>query len=510
MSDTQELKEIEKYLGDIEWRLDNLYYIKDKYGKVIKFVRNESQMELWRNRHFLNIILKDRQRGFSTLIAILILDTCFFNSHQECGIIDISLPDGKKKLAKIHFAYERLPEELTAENPLVTDNKEALEWENGSTVYVGTSHRGGTLQILHISEAGKISARNPEKAREIRTGAMNTIAPGCWIFNESTAEGVGGEFYEDCQTAQQLERTGSRLTSLDYKFHFFGWWMGNHNELDPTGISFDSHEDRKYFDELEEEIGEKLSTRKRAWYVKKRAQQKDDMLREFPSTPEEAFKAAIEGAYLSKQLNFLYSNGRIGIVPHDPAVPVNSGWDFGISDHMTIWFHQRVGLQHRLIGYMAGTDDDVLYYWMQMQKLQYIWGKHFLPHDGAARRIGTAKSGEAPPQTIEDILNDAGMQNTEIVPRIEKKFTAIQEVRQFMPKCFFDEKECADGIKCLQNFKREWDEKMGCWKDRPLHNWAMHGYDGIETLIRGLGIYGDAVSNVSQRRSQVPPPNPYV
>ena len=208
------LSMIRERLGDIEWRLDHLYFIKDKYGKVVRFVRNESQMTLWENRHYLNIILKDRQRGFSTLIAILILDTCLFNSNQECGIIDITLPDGKKKLAKIRFAYENLPAWLKEEVPLTTDAKETLEWKNGSTVYVGTSHRGGTLQILHISEAGKISARNPERAREIRTGALNTIAPGCWIFNESTAEGASGEFFDDCQTAQRLKRSKALLTPL--------------------------------------------------------------------------------------------------------------------------------------------------------------------------------------------------------------------------------------------------------------------------------------------------------
>ena len=502
MSNDVTIEKIRERLGDIEWRLDNLYHIKDKYGKIIKFVRNESQMVLWTNRHYLNIILKDRQRGFSTFIALLILDTCLFNSNQECGIIDITLPDGKKKLAKIKLAYKRLPEWLREEVQLTTDAKETVEFSNGSSVYVGTSHRGGTLQILHISEAGKISARNPDRAREIRTGALNTIAPGCWIFNESTAEGVSGEFFEDCQTAQRLHRSKAKLTSLDYRFHFFGWWMGNHNELDPTGIHI-SLDDKEYFDELEKTLGIKLSRRKRAWYVKKRDQQKGDMLREYPSSPEEAFKAAIEGAYLSTQLDYLYANGRIGIVPHDPASPVNTGWDFGISDKMCIWLHQRVGLQHRLIGYMTGTDEDVLYYWRELQKLPYIWGKHFLPHDGDSRRIGTAKSGEAPPMTIEEILNEAGMRDTEIVPRVAEKYTAIQETRQFLPKFWIDEEKCKEGIACLQNFRREWDENLGEWKNRPRHDWAMHGYDGLESLVRGLGMYGDVVAKPKKKPQPV-------
>ncbi len=508
---SKEEQQVQDCINDVEWRMDNLYHIKDKYGKVIKFKRNKSQLDLWHNRHYLNIILKDRQRGFSTLIAIIILDTCMFSHNQSCGIIDITLSDATSKLDKIRLAYQHLSQMLRDANPLVKDNTEVMKWANDSEVQVGTSYRGSTLQVLHLSEMGKVSARNPDKAREIRTGAMNTIAPGCWIFNESTAEGTGGEFFEDCEIAQKLKRTGERLTYLDYRFHFFAWWHGSYNEMDPAGITITT-EMEEYFAEVEKDIGQSLSPRKKAWYVKKHAQQKDDMLREYPSTPEEAFKAAIEGAYLAKQVGKLEENGQIGIVPYDPAVPVNTGWDFGISDTMTIWLHQRVAMQNRIIGYIEGTDEDVLFYWKKLQNLNYIWGKHFLPHDGDTRRIGTARTGEEAPKTIEEILNDAGMQNTEIVPRVAEKFTAIQEVRSFLPKAWIDEKNCSTGIKCLKNFKRDWDDKLGCWKNRPRHDWAMHGYDGLECLVRGLGMYGDAVSfsnSDSRGYTKPPPPDPY-
>jgi len=281
-------------LSDREWRIDNLYWIKDKNGEAVKFGRNESQREFWDSMWFLNLILKDRQRGFSTLIAIFILDYCLFNSNTTAGIVDITLDDGKKKLAKIDFAYERLPELIKTAIPLKTNNKESIEFCNGSSVTVGTSHRGGTMQLLHISEMGKIAVRFPDRAREIRTGAMNTVAPGCFIFNESTAEGNSGEFYEDCQVARDLQDRKERLTELDYKFHFFGWWQGHENEIDPEGVLIPS-ELIKYFSALEEATGFPLSERKRAWYAKKSAQQKDDMKREYPGTPDEAFEAAIEG-----------------------------------------------------------------------------------------------------------------------------------------------------------------------------------------------------------------------
>lgn len=500
-----DIAKIKAKLADREWRMDNLYHIKDKWGNTIRFVRNESQLEFWDNMWWLNLILKDRQRGFSTLFAITILDMCLFNSGTEAGIIDITLPDGKKKLAKIKLAYDLLPEAIKAEIPLTTDAKEQLVWANGSAVYVGTSHRGGTLQILHISEMGKIAAKFPERAREIRTGALNTIAQGNLVFCESTAEGNSGEFYEDCQLAQERAHKGEKLTMQDYKFHFFGWWMGDENEMDPDGIEINS-EWHAYFDKLEGILGIEIGPRKRAWYVKKAGQQKGDMKREYPSTPDEAFEAAIEGAYLADIITGMKQRGQIGVVPIDRAYPVNSGWDFGLSDQMTIWLHQKIGLQHRLVGYIAGTDQDVLYYWREMNTRfdGVIWGEHYLPHDAEARRIGTAKDATAPPKTLEQILNDAGMQNTNIVPRIHNKAVAIQQVKIWLPQVYIDQANCGtthinpitqkkddatNGIKCLQNFRREWDEKAGTWSNTPRHDWAMHGYDGLEALVRGLAAY---------------------
>jgi hypothetical protein len=268
--------------------------------------------------------------------------------------------------------------------------------------------------------------------------------------------------------------------------------------MNPYGVKI-SKENAKYFLEIEEQVGQKFSDRQKAWYVKKKAQQKGDMAREFPSTAEEAFQASIEGAYLAKQMEYVQEMGQIGVVPHEPGYPVNTAWDFGLSDHMTIWLHQIVGLQHRFIGYMSGTDNDILYYWSELQRLPYIWGKHFLPHDAGHRRIGTAKDGSSQPRTLAEIFTAANMKNISIVPRVQHKYTAIQEVRKFIPKAFFDEEKCKDGIKCLKNFRRERDEKLEVWKNTPLHNWAQHGYDSMEAIVRGLDMYGTGDAPIGMR-----------
>jgi len=473
---TEESDLIKSKLGDIEWRLDNLYHIKDKQGLNVVFVRNDSQMHLWRNKWYLNIILKDRQRGFSTFIAILILDTCLWNKDQSCGIVDLTLTDAKKKLEKIKFAYDNLPQWLKDEIPLITDSKQELPISNGSSVYVGTSHRGGTLQILHISESGKISARTPDKAREIRTGALNTIATGCFVFNESTAEGREGEFYEDCQTARKLQDANTPLTKLDTKFHFFAWWMGEENEIDPTGVVI-SKELISYFDKIEKLINIELSPRKRAWYAKKSIQQKDDMKREYPSTPDEAFEAAIDGAYFATEMAIARRQGRICGVPYTDGYPVRTWWDLGMDDSTSIWFHQLVGREHRIIRYIEDSGRALSYYAKELDKLNYKYAEHYLPHDVSVRELGTG-------QKRIDVLESLGVKPVYTVPRATGQaqiLEGIEAIRRLLGACWIDESNCALGIKHLDNYRKDWDAKLGAFKRTPRHDQHSHGADSFRT-----------------------------
>src|SRR5215213_1629632 len=111
--------------------------------------------------------------------------------------------------------------------------------------------RSGTLQYLHVSEFGKICAQAPEKAREIVTGALNTVEAGQFVVIESTAEGQEGAFYEMTQRARARAAAGSSLTPLDYKFHFFPWWQEEAYSLQDGAVVIGA-EDERYFERLAE------------------------------------------------------------------------------------------------------------------------------------------------------------------------------------------------------------------------------------------------------------------
>ena len=480
--------QLKENFSDPLWRLNNLYWCVDEKGNKTPFECNETQAKLIGDLWFFNLILKSRQHGITTLVAILALDHVLFRDNFKAGICAHTREDVEKIFKnKVKFPYDNLPAGIRNARPANTDTAKMLSFENGSSIEVATSLRSGTFQFVHISEFGKICAKYPEKAREIVTGTFETVHPGSYLFVESTAEGREGHFYRYVMDAVKRQQMSVKPNKLQFKLHFFAWWQDRRNRLDVTRPIPDDL--AKYFDGLERALKIRIDERQRAWYATKSETLEEDMKREHPSTVDEAFEAAISGAYLAKQMEHLRTNNRIGEVPHDPSLPVNTAWDFGLNDRMCIWLHQQKGMQHRLIGYESGTDDDVLYYWRELQKKPYSWGVHFLPHDAGTRRIGSARTADEAPRSIEKILKDAGMRNIRIVPKVDDKWTAIQESRLFLPLCWIDQK-CTQGIDALDNFRREWDETAGEWKNRPHHNWAMHPYDALETLARGVSKFG--------------------
>lgn len=471
-------------LHDRRWRLNNLYYITDKSGTKIKFELNWAQEELFEEMHFLNIVLKARQLGFTTFIVIFMLDACLFNETTSAGIIAHTRDDAEEIFGnKVKFAYDNLPPILRDSVKSTQDSARKLAFSNGSSIRVGTSMRSGTLQYLLVSEHGKICARYPDKAKEIRTGALNAVEAGQFVYMESTAEGREGDFFNLCEIARNKKRAGKTLTSLDFKFHFFPWWRNPEYQLDPGGVPIPA-EFAKYFVGLEKEHGIALNAEQKAWYVKKAEIQDDEMKREYPSTSDEAFEASISGAYYAKQMAAAWKEKRITAVPWEPTLPVNTIWDLGMDDSTTIWFHQRVGLQNRFIRAISGSGESLGYYANQLRGLPYTYGEHYLPHDVNVRELGTMDE-HGKPRTRKRTLEGLGVRPIIVVPRTDNILEDIDATRRILPKCWMDEENCAEGIKGLENYRKEWDDKMQVYKSYPRHDWASHWADPLRIFARG-------------------------
>lgn len=212
-------------LLDRRWRLNNLYYIKNKEGQKVKLKLNWAQEEILDNLHNFNLILKARQLGITTLFAVFFLDMCIWNSYINAAIIADRQKNSLEIFQdKVKFAYDNLHPFVKAMSPARRDNANELRFENGSSYRVGTTLRGGTIQLLHISEFGKICREFPRKAEEIMTGALNTVQSGQFITIESTAEGRSGYFYDMVKAAQERDVRGDPLTPMDWKLQFLPWW----------------------------------------------------------------------------------------------------------------------------------------------------------------------------------------------------------------------------------------------------------------------------------------------
>lgn len=496
-------------LADPMWRLCSgaIYKIMvksdDGEGSVVPFRPNRAQRRLISRLWHRNVILKARQLGFTTLIAIMWLDHALFVPNQRCGIIAQDREAAEVIFRdKVRLAYENLPEWLRQSMPTASETKsELLFAHNNSSIRVATSMRSGTIHRLHVSEFGKICAKFPDKANEVVTGSLPAVPLDGIAIIESTAEGQGGEFYNMTQRAQALHEKGADLSERDYRFHFFPWWQEPGYRMAATNVVM-TDRDREYFAEIEAAMQCELDAEQRNWYVATRdadfSGDPEKMWQEYPSTPREAFQQSTEGTYYAVQLTACRKDGRIGRFPHIEGTPVNTFWDIGNSDGTAIWFHQRIGAENRFIKFMEGWGEPYSFFIRQMQALGYVWGTHYLPHDGDHKR----QQGDTIASPIEMLQKFEIGGKWVIVPRVQEVTHGIQMVRDVFGQCTFDEEGCKEGIAHLGQYKKEWNARLGCWSDRPRHDIHSEAADAFRQFAQGYRA--KPIVNAPPRRREAP------
>lgn len=476
------------------FRLNTLYFIKDKQGKKVQFKPNTEQETFYLNQHGRDVILKARQLGFTTFKMISDLDDCLFIENFSAGCICHNLEDAKDIFRnKIKFAYQNINEEFREVlscigYPLpspVNDKDNGYVFDNGSSVKVSVSYRGGTLQSLHISEFGKICKKFPDKAKEIVTGAFEAVAAGNVLTIESTAEGKEGYFYQYCSDSKKLKDMGKKPSVLEFNFHFFSWWLRPEYSIDGDV----SEQLNKYFYELENKYELKLTQGQKAWYSAKWKVLGDDMKREYPSTPKEAFEQSISGAYYSNQFAKIYKDGRIvkGMnTDYSNEVEVNTVCDIGIGDSTAIWFYRVVGEEVHVVHYHENSGESLGYYVKYIQdklkKEGWAMGENYGPHDMNNREFASrGKTRKEMAKEGVEYGQETYRMDFAIVPKLGID-DGIQAARSLLARCVFDEVETEQGVKCLESYRKDWNDKLGCWRNSPLHDWASHGADAFRYL----------------------------
>ena len=454
-------KNLVRLIKSRTWRLNNLYHIRPKEGSsLIPFRLNWAQQELYGNIWNRVIVLKARQLGVTTFFSVLFLDDCLFNPNREAGIIADTRENAEEIFrTKVKDVFDNVAKDIPALRELIHDTikleseqGKRLIFSNGSAFRVSTSMRSGTLSQLLITEYGKICAKEPEKAREVRTGSIETLPRDALLAIESTAMGNEGDFFNKCRDSELATLAKKSLTTMDYRFFFFPWHKEKTYSLETTAQLTPDIEE--YFDKKEKELEYKFTHTQKSWYAKKVSELGDDVKREYPTTAKEAFEQSIEGAYLSRHLQLAYLEQRVGTVPYIRHLPVHTSWDLGINDTTCIWFFQVHQDCIRFIDYYENADEGLSHYINLLKTKEYILGKNLAPHDIEVRDFTIGK-------TRKEFAREQGL-IFETVPRPADVMDKIESVRNLFPQFYFDENRCSRGLTCLKNYRKEWDEKNGC------------------------------------------------
>lgn len=469
-----DIETIKEKLGDRKWRINNLYFVKDEMGRKVQFKMNPIQEWLHDHLWFFNIVPKARQLGITTFFCILYFDQILFSENKTAGIIAHRQEDMKKIFRnKIKFAWDNLhPWVKQKVGEPDTNSANELIFPNGSTIFVSMTTRSGTVQFLHISEFGYICQRFPEKAEEIVTGAINSVHAGCMVSIESTAAGREGYFYDFCMIAEKNRKEGRELTELDWKMFFFPWWLDERYVL-PNADFLIADEYKNYFKSLKDRHQVDLTDEQKRWYIKKKQMNGDKMFSEYPSTLEEAFAVSVEGSYYAKEMSKVYITHRIQTLPIDPTVKVDTWWDLGVNDFMVIIFTQTIGATIRFVDLYYNHGEGLAHYVKVLEEKKYRYGRHIFPHDINVKDMSTGL-------TRKQALYDLGMMDIIVAPKLGVE-DGIERTRTLFPRFFFDEEKTLRLYEALGNYRKEWDQKLGVFKDNPRHDENSHFADAIRT-----------------------------
>ena len=488
---------LENYFISKLWRLNSgLYKIENKVGDLIDFEMNWAQHMVYASylKHPRLIILKSRQQGISTFWLIFFFDKALVEDSMKFGLMAQGLDESAILKERIERAYDNLPDGLLNYLGIktVTRNTKEFALSNNSKIYISTSFRSGTLQGLHISEMGKIANKYPDKAKETKTGTMQAIKGGLPVIIESTAEGRANMFFEMWDTAIKTEKVNMLnndgniiYAPKDFKPVFLSW------ADDPDcRISIKQDIDRdaeRYFDTLKTEYkkytGKELTITNEMmwWWVSQLREFNGDigqMGQEYPGYPDEAFNATKDGTYYARLYRKeVVDKGHLVSNLYEPVLPVNVAIDLGMNDTMVLVYYQIYRNELRVIDEYHNSGEGLLHYVRQMRNTKYNIQTVLVPHDAKVKELGTGKSRYA-------VLRELGVP-ARILPKTRSVMDDIELVRKVIPNMWFDKSKTKYIQLAMENYTKEWDDKLGVFKDKPLHNEWSNPADAIRYMVKG-------------------------
>jgi phage terminase large subunit len=203
------------------------------------------------------------------------------------------------------------------------------------------------------------------------------------------------------------------------------------------------------------------------------------------------FDAAAPGAYYAGLLSQAEREGRLGRVPYDPALRVDTAWDLGIDDYTAVWFFQQAGREVRAIDYFETSGEGLQAVVRQaLGARPYVYGTHHLPHDVMVRELGAAGRSRF------ETLGTLGVWPISVGAAMDPE-ERINAGRLMIPMTWFDAEKCAAGLTRLRGYRKRWNRATRSYGG-PLHDEMSHGADAFGEFAANR--HGAAVKRPGVRR----------
>jgi hypothetical protein len=184
-----------------------------------------------------------------------------------------------------------------------------------------------------------------------------------------------------------------------------------------------------------------------------------------------------ESMYFAKAINQMYDDNRIRENCIIPGEPVYTSSDLGQNDETVIILFQLVDYKKpNIIHSISGRYTPYVKFLNDAKefctKNNLILLQNFAPHD--------AKNAN---NTTVNLLNEVRLAGFDVkaCEKPSNKLMEVQNMRNMLYSTTID-KCCKRLITCLSNYSKEYDKKMGDYKNKPRHDWASHGVDAFQTL----------------------------
>lgn len=188
-----------------------------------------------------------------------------------------------------------------------------------------------------------------------------------------------------------------------------------------------------------------------------------------------SFEAAILGAIYGKWVAEADKKGRIYPGIYDKDLPVHTAWDLGYDDATAIWFWQILRSEVRLIDYYENSGQDIEHYCQMISaRTQYIYGKHYVPHDAAHKLLAAGG------RSIVQQAHALGVKMYVVSATTQQN--GIEAARKSLECTWVDSEKCSEGLEALKQYQFEFDDDKKVFRSKPRHDWSSHAADAYEII----------------------------